>query len=116
MAQESTPQVGRHVAGNMDAMSMILALLMVLALIVVCALVLKRFQPGLKNQHGLKVITSMHLSAKERLVVVQVNDKQLLLGVTAHQISVLDTLDQPLKENTPIPTELGQSFLSLLKK
>jgi len=115
-AQESTAQVGKHVTGNMDAMSMILSLLMVLALIVVSALVLKRFQPGVSNLKGLKIVTSLHLSAKERLVVIQVGDKQLLLGVTAHQISVLDTLDEPLEANSPLSPQFGQSFLSLMKK
>lgn len=115
-AQESAPKVGKHVAGNMDAATMILSLLMVLALIVVLALVLKRFQPGSKSVSGLKVVTSLHLTTRERLVVVQTGDKQLLLGVTAHQITLLDTLDTPLEENAIIPAQLGQSFISMLKK
>lgn len=115
-AQESSPEVGKHAAANMDAASMILSLFMVLAVIVVLALLFKRIQPGNSQLSGMKVITSLHLSTKEKLVVVQVNDKQLLLGVTAHQITLIDTLDKPLEENQLIPSQLGQSFLSMLKK
>ena len=98
----------------MDAMSMILSLLMVLGLIVISAIVLKRFQPGLKQVNGLKVITSLHIGAKERIVVVQVGEKQLVLGVTSHQISVLDTLDEPLKASEPFNADISQSLMSFL--
>lgn len=114
-AQEVTPQVGKHVGANMDAMSMILSLLMVLALIIASAFLLKRFQPARMGQKGLKVITSLHLGAKERVMVVQVADKQLLLGVTAQQITVLDTLDEPLEEHAPLSADLPQSIISLFK-
>ena len=119
-AQEITPEVGKHVGGNMDSMSMILSLLMVLALIIASAWVLKRFQTGHQNQSGLKVVANLHLSNKERLIVVQAGKKQLLLGVTAQQISLLDTLDEPLTAqeitSSNISTGLGQSILSLITK
>jgi flagellar protein FliO/FliZ len=89
-------EVGKHVTANMDAMSMILSLLMVLAVIVISAIILKRFQGVQHNISGLKIITSLHLGAKEKLVVVQSGDKQLLLGVTAQQITLLETLDEPI--------------------
>ena len=119
-AQETAPEVGKHVGGSMDSMSMILSLLMVLALIIASAWVLKRFQTGHQNQSGLKVVANLHLSNKERLIVVQAGKKQLLLGVTAQQISLLDTLDEPLTAqeitSSNISTGLGQSILSLITK
>ena len=113
---EIIPEVGKHVGANMDAMTMIVALLMVLGIIIVCAIILKRFQPARVEGKGLKIVTSMSLGAKERLVVVQVGDKQQLLGVTGQNISLLDTLDTPLDISTPIATELGQSIVSLVQK
>ena len=64
-------EVGKHVTANMDAMSMIMSLLMVLAVIVVSAMVLKRFQGAQHAINGLKIVTSLHLGSKEKLVVVQ---------------------------------------------
>ena len=109
-------EVGKHVTANMDAMSMILSLLMVLVVIVVSAVILKRFQGVRHSINGLKIVTSLHLGAKEKLVVVQAGDKQLLLGVTAQQISLIETLDEPLispKENS---VDFAQSIAKLLKQ
>ena len=110
------PEVGKHVGGNMDAMTTIVALLMVLGIIIACAYILKRFQPVRVEGKGLKIVTSMSLGAKERLIVVQVGDKQQLLGVTGQQITLLDTLETPLDISKPIATELGQSIVSLVQK
>jgi len=114
-AQEDTVQVGKHVTATTDSTTMILSLLMVVVLIIACAMVLKKFQVTQQNVSGLKIITSLSLGTKERLVVVQVADKQLLLGVTSQQITVLDNIEQPLDSVSTGPVELGKSFKSLLK-
>ena len=109
-------EVGKHVTANMDAMSMILSLLMVLVVIIISAVILKRFQGVRHSINGLKIVTSLHLGAKEKLVVVQAGEKQLLLGVTTQQITLLETLDEPLisaKENS---VDFAQSIAKLLKQ
>ncbi len=115
-AKAAPVEVGKHVTANMDAMSMILSLLMVLVVIVISAVILKRFQGVRHSINGLKIVTSLHLGAKEKLVVVQAGKKQLLLGVTAQQISLIETLDEPLiaaKENS---VDFAQSIAKLLKQ
>ena len=113
---EVIPEVGKHVGANMDAVSMIFSLLAVLVLIVVSGLLLKRFQPNHLANKDLKIVTSLSLGAKERLIVVQVGDKQQLLGITPQQITLLDTLERPLKANTLSRSEFGQSFVSIFQK
>jgi flagellar protein FliO/FliZ len=119
-AQESlvtdTPEVGKHVMANMDAGSMILSLLMVLALIIVSALVLKRFNIVQQGGSQLKVIASLSLGAKERVIVVQAGEKQLLLGVTAHNITVLDTLTEPLVESNVATKNISSGLFSILNQ
>lgn len=110
------PEVGKHVASNMDALTMILSLLMVLGLIVISALVLKKFNLTAYQTDGLKVISSLPLGTKEKLVVVQVGDKQLLLGVTSQQINLLESLDQPLDIKAPVNQQLASSLQKFLKK
>ncbi|MFT5755329.1 MAG: flagellar protein FliO/FliZ [Alteromonadaceae bacterium] len=114
-AQEEVVQVGKHVTATTASSTMIISLLMVVGLIVACAMVLKKFQVTQQNVSGLKIVTSLSLGTKERIVVVQVADKQLLLGVTAQQITVLDHLEKPLDLGKNVPTDLGKSFTSLLK-
>ncbi len=115
-AEEAVPEVGKHVASNMDATSMVMSLLMVLALIIISAVVLKKFQPQANNTQGLKIIASLHLGAKEKLVVVEVGDKQMLLGVTGQQINLIDTLDEKISVNSPITAELGVSLINLFNR
>ncbi len=103
-------EVGRHVMGNMDAGSMIISLLAVLVAIVIVAWILKKLQVGGISVNGLKIVTSLNLGAKERLVVVQVGEKQLLLGVTGQQINLLDTLDEPIEIKSGVPVELSQTL------
>lgn len=114
-AQEEKIEVGKHVTGSMDAVSMIMSLIIVLGVIFFSAFILKRLQPTIKQSQGLKIVTSLHLGPKERLVVAQVGDEQLLLGVTAGQINLIKPLDTSLEVKAPISNEFSDSLLSLLK-
>lgn len=116
IATAAEPEVGSKVGANMDAASMILSLLMVLGLIVVSAMVLKKFNLQQAGTKDLKVITSLHLSPKEKLVVVQVGEQQLLLGVTGQQINLLDRLEKPIEPATVLDKNLTQSLQKILKK
>jgi flagellar protein FliO/FliZ len=109
-------EVGRHVMGNMDAGSMIVSLLLVLFAIVIVAWILKKLQVGGSTVNGLKVVTSLNLGSKERLVVVQVGEKQLLLGITGQQINLLDTLDKPIEIKSGVPIELSQTLARFTRK
>ena len=117
LASEVKPvEVGKHVTASMDAMSMIMSLLMVLVVIIISAMILKRFQGVRHSVNGLKIVTSLHLGAKEKLVVVQAGDKQLLLGVTPQQITLLETLDEPLVNSKENSVDFAQSLAKLLKQ
>ncbi len=116
LAQEEAVQVGKHANVNLDAASMILSLLMVLVLIVVSAWVLKKFNLTNNSVAGMKVIASLPLGTKEKLVVVQVGDQQLLLGVSQQQVSLIKTLEQPLEVGAPMTQELNQSLSRFLNK
>lgn len=113
---EQAPQVGKHVMANMNASSMILSLLMVLGLIIICALVLKRFNLTQQNSAQLKVIASLSLGAKERIVVVQIGEEQLVLGVSPQQISLLKNLETPIDIQAGKPLALSTNVLSFLQK
>jgi flagellar protein FliO/FliZ len=115
-AQEEVIEVGKHANPNIDALSMIMSLLMVLVLIIVSAWVLKKFNVVNKSVSGMKVITSLPLGHKEKLVVVQVANEQLLLGVSSQQINLIKTLDEPIELNKPVSQELGQTLNRLFTR
>lgn len=114
---KQAPEVGKHVMANTDAGSMILSLLMVLALIFISAFVLKRFNITQQHTGQLKVIASLSLGVKERLIVAQVGEQQLLLGVTPQQITLIKSLEEPIDSSTPEKASaLTGNVLAFLKK
>ncbi|AEY02418.1 hypothetical protein GU3_13325 [Oceanimonas sp. GK1] len=52
--------------------------------------------PALGGNRQLRVVTSLALGHKEKLVVVQVGEEQWLLGITPQNINRLGKLEQPL--------------------
>ncbi|PCI56615.1 MAG: flagellar biosynthetic protein FliO [Gammaproteobacteria bacterium] len=113
---KSPPEVGKHVMANTDVGSMILSLLMVLALIGISAFVLKRFNVTQQNAGQLKVVASLSLGVKERLVVAQVGDQQLVLGVTSQQITLIKSLEKPISSQPETSSVLTGNVLAFLKK
>jgi len=49
-----------------------------------------------------KVLTSLALSQRERLVLVQIGDKQVVLGVAPGHVSQVMELDQPLVDEATL--------------
>ncbi|WMC11376.1 flagellar biosynthetic protein FliO [Oceanimonas pelagia] len=64
--------------------------------------------PALGGNRQLRVITSLALGHKEKLVVVQVGEEQWLLGITPQNINRLGKLEQPLE--VPESQSLLRSF------
>jgi flagellar biosynthetic protein FliO len=75
------------------------ALAFVLALIFVGAWLVRKAYPGSSLLFGslpvLQVLGRTHLGAKQALVMVKLDNKLLLLGLTDHQINPVLTIDDP---------------------
>lgn len=109
MSHDATGGVGLLMFGK-TAMS----LLVVIAIILFCAWLLKRIGPNRRAgaQH-LRVVASTPVGQRERVVIVEVQDRWLVLGVGGGQVTKLDTLTPP--ETPPSPTggaPLAGSFAS----
>lgn len=94
----------------------IFGLIAVLAVILFLGWMLKRSQFFHAAHHGqLKVLGAISLGAREKAVLIQVGEQQLLLGVTPQQINTLYTLPEPLSVRE-IPPKTGDSFADRLKQ
>jgi flagellar protein FliO/FliZ len=98
---------------------MIVGLVIVLGILLGGAWLLRRFVslPATANS-PLKIVTGLSLSPRDRLVVIQVGERQLLLGLSPGRISTLHVLEQPLDPNaTPESSlsQLGQRFGAMLQ-
>jgi flagellar protein FliO/FliZ len=86
----------------------LLALIAVIALILMLAWLLRRLPGAAMGSHGgMKVVASLAVGMKERVMVVQVGEQQLAIGVTAQQVTLLKTLDTPLPVDTTRPDFAG---------
>lgn len=89
----------------------LLALIFVVALILLLAWLVRRL-PGvqLRGHSQLRVVASLSLGVRERVVVVEIGDQQWVLGVTAEQVTLIDRLSPPLS------TEPAPDFSQLLAR
>jgi len=89
IAAPTTPAIPTAQFGQM-----ILVLLLVLALFIISAYATRRLTQRNWGKGGIKLITGLNLSQKERIVLIEVADKQMLLGVTAQSIQALHVFDE----------------------
>lgn len=93
----------------------VLALLLVVGVILALAWLAKRM-PGLGAVGGgnpaLKIVGSLALGPRERVVVVDVGGTQLLLSTGPHGTRALHTLEQPL----PVPANAPSPFAQVLAR
>jgi flagellar protein FliO/FliZ len=73
-------------------------LFMVLALLLLAFYLIKRFSAarGGKGRDYIKVLSIHHLSPKEKLVLVNVFEETILIGVTPSNISKITSMEKPL--------------------
>lgn len=97
------PKPSQNLASTSSMMMQVtLGLVVVIALMLILAWLAKRLRlvPGGSHHQALKVMAVLPLTNRERLVLVQVGEEQLLLGVTSNQINCLHQLEKPLSMNT----------------
>ncbi|AZE90492.1 flagellar biosynthetic protein FliO [Pseudomonas orientalis] len=112
----SAPAVG-SVGGQLT--QLLLGLLLVIGLIFVLAWLMRRVQrigPG--NAQVIELVGSRALGPRDRLVLVQVGEEQILLGITPGRITPLHVLKTPVdaaKTEAATP-EFAQRLMELLGK
>lgn len=89
--------------------SMVGGLIVVLLLIFALAYMVKRLNLVPSSQGVLKTLAVTPLGQKEKLVLVEVDGQQYLLGVTPHQVNLVDKLSDPVEIST-------DSFASRLRQ
>lgn len=95
------------------------ALALVLLLIMAVAWVARRagLTSGLvKSGKHLSIVESRSLGQRERAVIIEVENKWLVLGVTSSQVSCLASLDKPLRDEGESDLEKKDEFQTTLMK
>jgi flagellar protein FliO/FliZ len=93
---------------------------LIIALIFALSWFVKRFSRGGFFQNpSMKVVASLPLGTRERLMLVDVGGKQILLGVTAAQINTLHVFDSPVVSDAKTPpanSEFSQKLMAILQQ
>lgn len=91
-----------------DYFQVVLGLVVVVVAIVAMAWMIKRIGIIQTRASGaLKLVGGISLSQRERLVVVQVGEQQLLLGVAPGNIAMLHVLAEPIDTANPQTSSPG---------
>ncbi len=105
-------------------MQIIFSLLLVLAAIVLVVWVLKRMNVAQQGSSNLlKVVGGVAIGQRERIVLVEVQDTWLVVGVGPGQIRTLHTfqkteglnIDPKLSENQPVENKFSRLLSSIIK-
>lgn len=105
----AAPQTAEHVpatsAGGL--LQVTLSLLLVLAAVFAAAWVVRRLRGfGSASSKAILIIADTPLGTKERAVLLQVGEQQLLVGVTPGQVNLLHVLPEKVGA---LPPDLAQS-------
>jgi len=97
LAQEAAPALDGRLGQLLGS------LLLVLALVVGLAWLARRLNGGrLAAGRNLRLVGGLSLGSRERIMVVEVGEVQLVLGVAPGRVQTLHVLDKPLSE-APAP-------------
>ena len=99
-AGKAAPTVSRTVAESL--VQILLGLVLVLLVIAAAAWLLRRFGHLQAGAGGaLRIVGGLSLGPRERAVLIQVGERQLLLGVAPGRVQMLHVLDQELAGAPP---------------
>ena len=114
-----TPVLANSGSVSSQLGQMLLGLLLVIGLIFMLAWLLRRVQQiGPRSNQVIKLLANQALGPRERLVLVQVGNEQVLLGLSAGRITPLHVMKDPvhLADAEPATPEFAQRLMELLGK
>lgn len=77
--------------------NMLGGLIVVVALIFLLAYIVKKLNLVPNQNAIIKTIAMTQVGQKEKLIIVEINQQQYLLGVTSQQINLIDKLTNPIE-------------------
>jgi flagellar protein FliO/FliZ len=118
-AAQAAPQVNAAMSSGMGGqlLQLLFGLLLVVGLIFALAWLMRRVQRGVPgNAQVIELVGSRAIGPRDRLVLVQIGNEQILLGVTPGRITPLHVLNEPVQvpERQPVNSEFAQRLMDLM--
>ncbi len=103
-----------------EIVQVVIGLLLVLGSIVLLVWLMKKMgRFNLIKNDKLQIIAALNLGAREKVIVVQVGDEQILIGATPTAINKLHVLETPLDlstQNENFSTTLSEKIKNIIIK
>jgi flagellar protein FliO/FliZ len=100
--------------------SMLGGLIAIVVLILILSWFVKRFsQGGFLQNPTMKILSTLPLGTRERLLLIDVGGQQLLLGVSATQINTLHVFSEAVhvpQAGAPVVSDFSKKLSSLLQQ
>jgi flagellar protein FliO/FliZ len=93
----------------------VISLALVVGLVLLLAFFYKKMQLKLPGNKHFRIVATLNIGQRERLLVIEMQGKQRVLGVTAQQINFLFDLETPLPEEK-LASDFHTQLQSFLKK
>ncbi len=99
-----------------EIFKMVFSLIFVIGLMIGLAYFIRRYNPQFAPSTGMRIVAAMSLGGRDRLVLIALGGKQILLGVSPGRVSHVQTFEEPIipiEENQEV---MANSFRKLLSK
>lgn len=119
LAVVAVPAMAQAEAAAPDYLNLVMSMIIVIGLIFALAMLAKRFNIGVAGQGAIKLIATLPVGSKERLIIVEIEHQQYLIGVTSQQVRLIERLPKnvaaPETQSLPAGVKLDSLF-NLIKK
>lgn len=103
-----------NVIDTSDYFKVVLGLVFVIALFLISTFLFKRYGNGPMTGRGqMRIVDGLHLGNRERLVLVELKGKQILLAITPGQIKKLGTVENASATETSFAPLMDEAKASL---
>ncbi len=118
LAPKDNKVVSSPGVNSSDWLKAILGLIAVVALIFAIAWFVKRFTGlAVSNQQQMRIISAIPVGTKERIALIEVAEKQLLVGITQHNINLLHSFEEPVvNKNDKTAVDFSSRLQAILSK
>jgi len=98
-------------------LQLVLVLFFIIALILALAWFARRTMGVAQGGQHMRVITGLPLSAREKVVLVEVGKEQMLLGVAPGRVNLITRFDEPVVEDSQQSNNVfGQRLAEVLQR
>lgn len=116
VAAEATVKEVSKASANLPGVGQIvISLALVIGLVLMLAFAYKKMQLRLPGAKHFRIVSTLSVGTRERILVIEIQGKQRVIGVTPNNVNFLFELENPLPEEK-LASDFHTQLQSFLKK